>query len=51
MIATKIHKRVNQIPQARPNDVDLRENRSLSRVGFRRIAKPAETLDEFRYVK
>ena len=51
MIATKTHKRVNQIPQARPNDVDLRGTRSGSRVGFGRNAKPAETLGEFRYVK
>jgi len=51
MIITKIRNRGNQIPQARPNDVDLRETRSGSRVGFRRIAKPAETLGEFRYVK
>ena len=51
MIATKIRNRVYQIPQARPNSVDLRETRSGSRVGFRRIAKPAETLGEFRYVK
>ena len=33
------------------NNVDFRETRSGSRVGFRRIAKLAETLGEFRYVK
>ena len=32
------------------NGMDLRTNRSGSRVGFRRIAKPAETLGEFRYL-
>ena len=51
MIATKIHNRANQIPQARPNGVDLRETRNGSRVGFGRDAKPAETLGEFRYVQ
>gem|GEM_PF-1071643 len=33
------------------NGVDLGETRSGSRVGFRRIARQAETLGEFRYVK
>jgi len=33
------------------NGVDLRETRSGSRVGFRQIAMPTETLGESRYVK
>ena len=33
------------------NGVDFMETRSGSRVGFRRIARPAETLGEFRYLK
>ena len=34
-----------------PNGVDLRETRSGSRVGFRRIDRSGETIGEFRYAK
>jgi len=39
------------IPESNTNGVDLRKGRSGSRIGFRRIARPAETLSEFRYLK
>ena len=38
-------------PTPEGNDGDFRETGSGSRVGFRRIARPAETLGEFRYLK